>query len=200
MESLPSLKLPPPATREVRQWLLDHLADRHGLHGEFSGVRSARRHIGWAVRTLPGVAETIDWANALTAINKTVLDPATINDTLGVLLKYQDDIARVRGAEAARILGEVERELAPGDELVEEGLGRGGIVLGIAQHLPQRLVVLPRATGVVRQLERLAPGHLLHQERGRHRGVCGIRRRSRPFHGRRCPCRERGCRCWGRCR
>jgi len=61
---------------------------------------------------LPGVAETIDWTRALTTLDKLALDPATINDTLGVLLKYQDDIARVRGAEAARILGEVERELA----------------------------------------------------------------------------------------
>ena len=61
---------------------------------------------------LPGVAETIDWTRALTTLDKLALDPATINDTLGVLLKYQDDIARVRGSEAARILGEVERELA----------------------------------------------------------------------------------------
>ncbi len=62
---------------------------------------------------LPGVAETIDWANALTAINKTVLDPATINDTLGALLKYQDDIGRVRGAEAERLLAEVRADAAP---------------------------------------------------------------------------------------
>jgi MoxR-like ATPase len=62
---------------------------------------------------LPGVAETIDWTRALTALDKLALDPATVNDTLGVLLKYQDDIGRIRGDEAARILGEVERELAP---------------------------------------------------------------------------------------
>ncbi len=61
---------------------------------------------------LPGVAETIDWANALTAINKTVLDPATINDTLGALLKYQDDIGRVRGAESERLLAEVRADAA----------------------------------------------------------------------------------------
>jgi MoxR-like ATPase len=61
---------------------------------------------------LPGVAETIDWTRALTTLDKLALDPATINDTLGVLLKYQDDIARLRGSEAARILGEVGRELA----------------------------------------------------------------------------------------
>jgi MoxR-like ATPase len=61
---------------------------------------------------LPGVAETIDWANALVALDKTVLDPATINDTLGALLKYQDDIARIRGGEAGRLLGEVRAEAA----------------------------------------------------------------------------------------
>jgi tRNA-dihydrouridine synthase B len=46
--------LPPPATHEVRRWLLDHLLDHYGLYGEFAGVRTARKHIGWAVRTLPG--------------------------------------------------------------------------------------------------------------------------------------------------
>jgi tRNA-dihydrouridine synthase B len=46
--------LPPPATREVRQWLLEHLQDHYTLHGEHAGVRSARKHIGWAVRSLPG--------------------------------------------------------------------------------------------------------------------------------------------------
>jgi tRNA-dihydrouridine synthase B len=46
--------LPPPPTLEVRGWLVEHLHDHYGLHGEASGVRSARKHIGWAVRTLPG--------------------------------------------------------------------------------------------------------------------------------------------------
>jgi MoxR-like ATPase len=61
---------------------------------------------------LPGVAETIDWSKALVTLDKLALDPDTINDTLGVLLKYQDDIARVRGSEAARLLEEVRAELA----------------------------------------------------------------------------------------
>jgi len=61
---------------------------------------------------LPGIAETIDWTTALTALNALALDPQTVNDTLGVLLKYQDDIARIRGSEAARLLATVERELA----------------------------------------------------------------------------------------
>jgi MoxR-like ATPase len=52
----------------------------------------------------PGVAETIDWCNALLALDQVVLDPQIVDDTLGALLKYQDDIARVRGPEAARLL------------------------------------------------------------------------------------------------
>ncbi len=46
--------LPPPRVREVADWLGQHLLDHHGLYGEESGVRSARKHIGWAVRGLPG--------------------------------------------------------------------------------------------------------------------------------------------------
>jgi hypothetical protein len=61
---------------------------------------------------VPGVAETIDWAGALTELDQVALDPATVSDTLGVLLKYQDDIARIHGSEAARILDEVKAELA----------------------------------------------------------------------------------------
>ena len=56
---------------------------------------------------LPGVAESIDWCKALTALDAVALDPATVDDTLGVLLKYQDDISRIRGAEATAILREV---------------------------------------------------------------------------------------------
>ena len=55
----------------------------------------------------PGVAETIDWARALVELDRQSLDTETVNDTLGVLLKYQDDIAAVRGAESARILAEI---------------------------------------------------------------------------------------------
>ena len=55
---------------------------------------------------LPGVAETIDWANALNALDATELEPAAVDSTLGVLLKYQDDIAKLRGAEAARLVDE----------------------------------------------------------------------------------------------
>lgn len=55
----------------------------------------------------PGVAETIDWAAALDALNAKELEPTLVDDTLGALLKYQDDIAKLRGAEAARLLEEV---------------------------------------------------------------------------------------------
>ena len=55
---------------------------------------------------LPGVAETIDWASALQFLDQHELDANAVDQTLGVLLKYQDDIARIRGAEAARLLDE----------------------------------------------------------------------------------------------
>jgi len=60
----------------------------------------------------PGVAETIDWAGALTELDKVALDPETVSDTIGVLLKYQDDIARIEQGEGRRILKEVRAELA----------------------------------------------------------------------------------------
>jgi MoxR-like ATPase len=61
---------------------------------------------------VPGVAESIDWARALLALDQVELDPDVVNDTLGVLLKYQDDVERLRGDEAAQTLRDVERELA----------------------------------------------------------------------------------------
>jgi MoxR-like ATPase len=61
---------------------------------------------------LPGVAETIDWAHALTQLDVLALSPEAINDTLGVLLKYQDDIVKVQGSEATKLLEQVRAELA----------------------------------------------------------------------------------------
>ena len=61
---------------------------------------------------LPGVAETIDWAHALTQLDCLALEPEIINNTLGTLLKYQDDIAKIQGSEAGRILADVKAELA----------------------------------------------------------------------------------------
>jgi MoxR-like ATPase len=59
----------------------------------------------------PGVAETLDWASALAELDTVALDPATVSDTLGVLLKYQDDIARVEGSKASELLNQVRAEM-----------------------------------------------------------------------------------------
>jgi len=72
--------LAPPATAEVRGWLLEHLHDHYALHGEASGVRSARKHIGWAVRALPGgeafraAMSTLDRCDAQLAAVATFFD------------------------------------------------------------------------------------------------------------------------------
>ena len=73
--------------------------------------RLAREVVGFVQRLrgkdlfkLPGVAETLDWTRALIAMDRAALDPATVDATLGVVLKYQDDISRIRGAEAEAIL------------------------------------------------------------------------------------------------
>ncbi len=59
----------------------------------------------------PGVAETLDWVTALHELDSLTLDPQTVNDTLGVLLKYQDDISRMQGTEAKRILDQIRDEI-----------------------------------------------------------------------------------------
>ncbi len=59
----------------------------------------------------PGVAETLDWVSALHELDSVTLDPQTVNDTLGVLLKYQDDIVRMEGSEAKRILDQIKDEI-----------------------------------------------------------------------------------------
>jgi MoxR-like ATPase len=61
---------------------------------------------------LPGVAETIDWTDALVQLDQVALTPDAIDHSLGALLKYQDDIARIRGSEAAKILEDVRAEMA----------------------------------------------------------------------------------------
>ena len=82
--------------------------------------RLAREVVGFVQRLrakdlfkLPGVAETLDWTRALIAMDRTALDPATVDATLGVVLKYQDDIARVRGTEAEAILRAAVGEATP---------------------------------------------------------------------------------------
>ena len=60
---------------------------------------------------VPGVAETLDWAGALTELDVVALDPATVSDTLGALLKYQDDVVRVDGSKVKTLLDEVKSDL-----------------------------------------------------------------------------------------
>ncbi len=60
---------------------------------------------------LPGVAETIDWCQALLQLDAIALTPELINATLGALLKYQDDIVKLQGTEAAQLLAEIQSEL-----------------------------------------------------------------------------------------
>ena len=73
----------------------------------------------------PGVAETLDWAGALTELDAVALDPATVSDTLGVLLKYQDDIARIDGSKAKELLDQVRAELRAALEAGAWGMSTG---------------------------------------------------------------------------
>jgi len=98
----------PDAVRE-----LDIIRRKAGAAGE----RLAQQVVGFVqrARTLdlfkaPGVAETIDWANALVALDTMSLDPQSVSDTLGVLLKYQDDIERIDAGAGAAILEELRAE------------------------------------------------------------------------------------------
>ena len=75
-------------------------------------VAFVQRLRGMDLFKAPGVAETLDWSRALIELDQVSLEPGVIDDTLGALLKYQDDIARIRGSEAARILDELRAQLA----------------------------------------------------------------------------------------
>ncbi len=75
-------------------------------------VGFVQRLRGMDLFKLPGVAETIDWANCLVPLDRLALDPETVNNTLGVLLKYQDDIERVAGEEATRLVTEAKTAAA----------------------------------------------------------------------------------------
>jgi MoxR-like ATPase len=70
-------------------------------------VEFVQRMRGLDLFKAPGVAETIDWTNALVALQAMALDPATVQDTLGVLLKYQEDVARLQAGDTARLLDEL---------------------------------------------------------------------------------------------
>ena len=75
-------------------------------------VDFVQRLRGMDLFKLQGIAETIDWASALNQLDVIELTPEAIDDTLGVLLKYQDDIAQIRGSEAAVILEQIKNEVA----------------------------------------------------------------------------------------
>jgi tRNA-dihydrouridine synthase B len=74
--------LPPPPTSQVRAWLVDHLHDHYSLYGEDSGVRTARKHIGWAVRALPGGEAFRQAMNGLTSTQAQIQAVATFFDEL----------------------------------------------------------------------------------------------------------------------
>jgi len=87
-----------------------------------AGAELSRQVVGFVQKLrkadlfkLPGIAETIDWTEALIQLDRVALDPRAVDDTIGVLLKYQDDIAKIRGSEAALLLDQVKSEIASAD-------------------------------------------------------------------------------------
>ncbi len=78
-------ELPAPATREVRQWLVEHLHEHYALYGELTGVRTARKHIGWAVRALPGGEAFRAAMNTLDSIDAQVMAVSSFFDELAQL-------------------------------------------------------------------------------------------------------------------
>ena len=100
----------PSANRELEIIRIKAPAASETLSAEVVGFVQQLR--GMDLFKQPGVAETIDWAHALTQLDCMALDPEMVNDTLGTLLKYQDDIVKIEGSEASRILKEVKLEIA----------------------------------------------------------------------------------------
>jgi MoxR-like ATPase len=100
----------PSAARELEILRLKAPDAAPALSAEIVGFVQKLRQID--LFKLPGIAETIDWADALSALDQQVLTPAAIGETLGVILKYQDDIQRV-APEAGKLLEQVKAELAP---------------------------------------------------------------------------------------
>ncbi|MFZ5676031.1 MAG: AAA family ATPase [Pseudomonadota bacterium] len=100
----------PDAEREVAIIKARRPEASEKLAREVVGFVQALR--GGELYKAPGVAETLDWVSALHELDAVALDPQTVNDTLGVLLKYQDDIVRIEGSEAKRILDQIKAEIA----------------------------------------------------------------------------------------
>jgi MoxR-like ATPase len=99
----------PSAARELEILRVKAPGTAEALSREIVGFIQHLR--GLDLFKLPGVAETIDWAEALMQLDALTLSPEAINDTLGVILKYQDDIQRLQGSEASRLLDQVKAEL-----------------------------------------------------------------------------------------
>ena len=100
----------PTAVRELE--ILKRKAPRASEHLSREVVGFVQKLRTMDLFKLPGIAETIDWTEALMQLDVLELTPQAINDTLGVLLKYQDDIARIQGSEAARLLEQIKAETA----------------------------------------------------------------------------------------
>ena len=108
----------------------------------------------------PGVAETLDWASALTELDVVALDPATVSDTLGVLLKYQDDITRLDGTKVKALLDEVRSEQGQRSDCMAASEGRlAENILYFARAL--RAAGIPVGPGAVLDaLEALSVAHV----------------------------------------
>jgi MoxR-like ATPase len=100
----------PSAQRELE--ILKRKAPKASEHLSREVVGFVQRLRTMDLFKLPGIAETIDWTEALMQLDVLELTPNAINDTLGVLLKYQDDIARIQGSDAAKLLDQVKAEIA----------------------------------------------------------------------------------------
>lgn len=100
----------PNAVRELE--ILKRKAPNAGRELSRQVVAFVQQLRGMELFKSPGVAETIDWTQALLQLDAIALDPEVVNNTLGVLLKYQDDILRIQGSEAAHILTQIKAELA----------------------------------------------------------------------------------------
>jgi len=100
----------PTAEREAAILKAKAGAVAEGLAAQIVGF--VQRLRGMDLFKSPGVAETLDWAQALVQLDAIALTPELIEQTLGVLLKYQDDIARLRGSEALRLLNDIQAELS----------------------------------------------------------------------------------------
>jgi MoxR-like ATPase len=99
----------PDLAREIA--ILDRKAPQAGARLTEALVRFVQALRSLDLFKAPGVAETLDWASALTELDAVALDPALVDDTLGVLLKYQDDIAAIQGAKARDLVRQVEADM-----------------------------------------------------------------------------------------